>query len=166
MNVCDSRIWKISLAVGMLACSSSGCSLTRNSMADRATNIDRARVDELMDEGSGTKAANSNDDANSSTKLTGRQKLENWRDQRQANNESIPLDRTDQKEASSNDDAAATATTASNSLKGNVSRSSSPFDQALTSDRKIKPRAAKTDSTGKSTDASGFKLAEKNPFEE
>ncbi|MDB5389319.1 MAG: hypothetical protein JWM11_4965 [Planctomycetaceae bacterium] len=170
----DSRIWQANIAIGLMVCLTSGCSFSRPSMADRTRNLDRISVDDMLEDTSAVKTASTDEASAQSTaqgKSNGRQKLATWRDQRDGEGQSIPLDRTDTAETTGTGDATSQTATAAASSKSSSSQASSgqsgsPFDQALAGGRKTKPRTSKSDSSSKPSGATGLGLAEKNPFED
>lgn len=161
MTVSESRIWKASIAIGLLASVTFGCSMSRPSMADRTTSIERASVDQFDDEAN-FKTASSGRSSNSSdagvaSQPSGRKKLAAWQDERASQGQSIPLARTDQSESSEGQAAVEEEPQASR----DSGTSRSPFEQAVVSGRRTKPRIAKADAN-----SNDLGLKEANPFEE
>jgi acyl-CoA-binding protein len=160
MTVSECQMWKAWTAIGLLASATFGCSMSRPSMADRATSLERASVDQFDDEAN-FKTASSGDASNSrdgvQSQSSGRKKLAAWQEQRGADGQSIPLARTDQAES--------VETNAEDQAEPKASRdpgtSRSPFEQAVVSGRRTKPRIAKTDAS-----STGLGLKDENPFED
>lgn len=166
MKLCDSRIRNASLVMGLMACSMCGCSFFHTSIADNPTKMqNRVSVDDFVEEDSGFEAVGhqSSRTASAATQSrgNGRQKLANWQNQRDGNDPSIPVERTDQQLTAQADAEESSALSSTSPLS-----SKSPFDQALTSKRRTAPRANAAESNDPESTSSSLSPESKNPFED